>query len=37
MRNHVAKALWRPQYRKQVVKGKKIYSRKSKHKKIENA
>lgn len=31
-RNHVAKKLWTPQFRKQVVKSKKVYSRKGKQK-----
>lgn len=31
-RNFVAKALWSPKFRKQVIKSKKIYSRKEKHK-----
>jgi stalled ribosome alternative rescue factor ArfA len=32
MRNHVAKTLWTPKFRKQVLKSKKAYSRKMKHK-----
>lgn len=32
MRNHVAKMLWMPKFRKQVVKSKKAYNRKIKHK-----
>ena len=32
MRNHVAKALWTPKFRKQIVRDKKVYSRKDKHK-----
>jgi stalled ribosome alternative rescue factor ArfA len=32
MRNHVAKMLWTPKFRKQVVKSKKGYTRKIKHK-----
>lgn len=32
MRNHVAKALWQPTFRKQVVKDRKKYNRKQKHK-----
>jgi hypothetical protein len=32
MRNHVAKSLWTPKFRKQVVKSKKAYTRKEKHK-----
>lgn len=32
MRNHVAKSLWTPKFRKQVVKSKKTYTRKQKHK-----
>lgn len=32
MRNHVAKSLWTPKFRKQVVKSKKTYTRKTKHK-----
>ena len=36
MRNHVAKILWTPKFRKQVVKSTKVYSRKVKHKKNSN-
>lgn len=32
VRNHVAKSLWTPKFRKQVVKSKKIYTRKAKYK-----
>lgn len=32
MRNHVAKSLWTSKFRKQVVKSKKTYTRKAKHK-----
>lgn len=32
MRNHVAKMLWTPKFRKQVVRNKKAYTRKQKHK-----
>lgn len=31
-RNHVAKMLWTPKFKKQVVKSKKAYTRKTKHK-----
>lgn len=33
MRNHVAKELWSPKFRKQVVRDRKTYTRKIKHKK----
>lgn len=33
MRNHVAKVLWTPKFRKQVMKSPKVYTRKVKHKK----
>jgi hypothetical protein len=32
MRNHVAKMLWTPKFRKQVVHNKKTYTRKQKYK-----
>jgi hypothetical protein len=32
-RNHVAKALWTPKFRKQVMKSDKVYTRKVKHRK----
>lgn len=32
MRNHVAKALWSGKFRKQVLRDKKKYTRKIKHK-----
>lgn len=32
MRNHVAKSLWTPKFRRQIVKNKKGYTRKIKHK-----
>lgn len=31
-RNHVAKALWTPKFRPQVIKNPKAYTRKEKHK-----
>lgn len=34
MRNHVAKELWSPKFRKQVVRDRKTYTRKIKHKKL---
>lgn len=37
MRNHVAKALWTPRYKPLVVKNKKVYNRKVKHKGKDNA
>jgi hypothetical protein len=33
MRNFVAKELWTPKFRKQVLKSKKAYTRKQKHRK----
>lgn len=36
MRNHVAKALWTPAFKKQVVKSKVKYTRKTKHKGKDN-
>ena len=37
MRNHVAKELWTPKFRKQIVKSAKAYNRKIKHKnKLDN-
>jgi hypothetical protein len=35
MRNHVAKELWTPKFRKQVVRNRKAYTRKAKHKKLD--
>lgn len=35
IRNHVAKELWTPKFRKQIVKDQKKYSRKIKHKNID--
>jgi hypothetical protein len=35
-RNHIAKVLWTPKFRKQVVKSAKAYSRKVKHKSKSN-
>lgn len=32
MRNHVAKMLWTSKFRKQVIRNKKTYTRKQKHK-----
>lgn len=37
MRNHVAKALWAPRYKQLVIKNKKVYTRKVKHKSKEDA
>jgi hypothetical protein len=37
MRNHVAKTLWTPRYKPLVIKNKKVYTRKVKHKSKENA
>lgn len=36
MRNHVAKMLWTPKFRKQVTRNRKIYNRKQKHKDANN-
>lgn len=33
MRNHVAKELWSGKFRKQIVRDRKKYTRKTKHKK----
>lgn len=36
-RNHVARVLWTPKFKPQCIKMKKIYTRKSKHKKKDYA
>ena len=36
MRNHVAKMLWTPKFRKQIIRNRKSYTRKQKHKGLSN-